>query len=287
MMFSMNIKENRLPDYHIHTPLCGHAGGELEDYVIAAREAGLPEMGFADHLPLFHIEDPTLCMSHEDLPRYIEQVRVLQQKHADYPVRLGIEADYIRAHLDDVAGALARYEFDYIYGSVHFVGGWGFDQSRFKFEFERRDINDVYREYFELVMEAARTGLFDIMTHLDVVKKYGHRPTEDISGLYNQVAETLAKSGVVIELNSSGLSKPVGEIYPGLDLLKIIHGHGVPITFGSDSHKPSQVGREFDKLLLLARAAGYTDYVMFSQRERIPMPLPKPLAGADGRAAAD
>lgn len=286
-MFSMEIIENRLPDYHIHTPLCGHAGGELEDYVLAAIEAGLPEMGFADHLPLFHIEDPSLCMSHEDLPYYIEQVTHLQDKHADYPVRLGIEADYIRAHLDDVADVLARYEFDYIYGSVHFVGGWGFDQSRFKFEFERRDINDIYREYFGLVMEAARTGLFDIMTHLDVVKKYGHRPTEDMTDLYNEVGKTLSKSGVAIELNSSGLSRPVGEIYPGLDLLKIVRSHGVPITFGSDSHKPSQVGRDFDKLLRLARDAGYSDYLRFSGRKRIPMPLPKPPVAGDAGAAVD
>ncbi len=279
-MFCMKAIENRLPDYHIHTPLCGHAGGEFEEYVLSAREAGLPEMGFADHLPLFHIDDPTLCMSHEDLPVYIEKVQRLQQKHDDYPVRLGIEADYIRAHLDDVAEVLARYQFDYIYGSVHFVGGWGFDQSRFKFEFERRDINDVYREYFGLVMEAAGTGLFDIMTHLDVVKKYGHRPSQDLSGLYEQVGETLARSGVAIELNSSGLTKPVAEIYPGLELLKVMRRHGVPITFGSDSHKPTQVGRHFDRLLQLARDAGYTDYVRFAGRKRIPMPLPSP--DADG-----
>ena len=264
----------QLPDYHIHTPFCGHAGGTMDEYVQTAREQGLPEMGFADHLPLFHIDDPTLAMSHDDLPRYIEQVQRLQQANPDYPVRLGIEADFIHDHLEDVAAVLARYEFDYIYGSVHFVGGWGFDQSRFKFEFEKRDIDDVYEEYFGLVMTAARTGLFDIMTHLDVVKKYGHRPRRDLAELYRRVAATLAKSDVAIELNSSGLSKPVGEIYPSLKILRIMREYDVPITFGSDSHKPSQVGREFDQLLQLARDAGYSDYVRFAGRRRLPMPLP-------------
>lgn len=264
----------QLPDYHIHTPFCGHAGGTLEQYVLSAREKGLPEMGFADHLPLFHLEDPTLAMSHEDLPVYVEQVQELQRKHADYPIRLGIEADYIVPHVDDLTRLLAGYEFDYVYGSVHFIGGWGIDQSRFKFEFERRDINDVYEMYFNLVMEAARTGLFDVMTHLDVVKKYGHRPTKDMSPLYNRVAETLARSRVAIELNSSGLRKPVGEIYPSLEILTIMHDHGVPITFGSDSHKPAQVGQDFDKLLSHAREAGYTDFVGFAGRELIPRPLP-------------
>lgn len=264
----------KLPDYHIHTPFCGHAGGEMEEYLLAARGLGLPEMGFADHLPLFHVEDPTLTMCQADLPLYIDKVRELQKKYPDYPPRLGIEADYIVPHLDDVAAALARYKFDYVYGSVHFIGGWGIDQSRFKFEFERRDINEVYEIYFGLVMDAARTGLFDVMTHLDVVKKYGHRPTKDMKPLYNEVAATLAKSNVAIELNASGLSKPVGEIYPSLEILEIMQSHSVPITFGSDAHKPAQVGREFDRLLELALAAGYTDYVGFAGRQQVPQPLP-------------
>lgn len=245
----------------------------MEEYVMAAKKMGMLEMGFADHLPLFHIEDPTLAMPHDDLPLYIKKVEELQREHPDLPILLGIEADYISAHLDDVARTLAAYEFDYIYGSVHFIGGWGIDQSRFKFEFEKRDINDVYESYFGLVMEAARTGLFDIMTHLDVVKKYGHRPTKDMAPLYHEVAAALAKSNVAIELNSSGLRKPVAEIYPSLEILKIMHEHGVPITFGSDSHKPSQVGKDFDRLLIHSRDAGYTDYVRFKGRERIPMPL--------------
>jgi len=242
--------------------------------VLAARSLGLPEMGFADHLPLFHLDDPTLAMAQADLPLYIDKVRELQEIHADYPVRLGIEADYISTHLDEVAETLARYKFDYVYGSVHFMGGWGIDQSRFKYEFESRDINEVYESYFGLVMDAARTGLFDVMTHLDVVKKYGHRPTIDMKPLYREVAGTLAKSDVAVELNASGLSRPVGEIYPSREILEILHEYGVPITFGSDAHKPSQVGREFDQLLSLARSAGYTDYVGFAGRQRIPQPLP-------------
>ncbi len=263
-----------LPDYHIHTPFCGHAGGRIEEYVLAARKRGLPEMGFADHLPLFHIQDRTLTMSEEDLPVYVDKVHELQRQHPDFTIRLGIEADYITTHLGQLAAALARYRFDYVYGSVHFIGGWGIDQSRFKFEFERRDINEVYEKYFQLVMDAARTGLFDIMTHLDVVKKYGHRPTVDMQPLYHEVGAALAKSNVAIELNSSGLRKPVGEIYPSLEILKIMREHGVPITFGSDAHKPPQVSQDFDQLLAHARAAGYEDYVGFSGRERIPRPLP-------------
>lgn len=249
----------------------------MADYVETARKLGMPEMGFADHLPLFHLDDPTLAMSHDQLPLYIDEVHRLQEANAGFPVRLGIEADYIKDHLDDVAAVLTRYEFDYVYGSVHFIGGWGFDQSRFKFEFERRDIDEVYEVYFRTVMDASRTGLFDVMTHLDVVKKYGHRPAIDITPLYHEVGKTLAKSGVAIELNSSGLRRPVGEIYPSLELLKIMKEHGVPITFGSDAHKPGQVGLDFERLLEHARAAGYTDFVGFAGRQRVPQPLPTPL----------
>ncbi len=262
-----------IPDFHIHTPFCGHAGGEIQQYVAAARGLGMPEMGFADHLPLFHLTDPSLTMGREDLPLYVERVRQLQAANPGFPVRLGIEADYIVQHLDDVAKALASYPFDYVYGSVHFIGDWGIDQSRFKYEFERRDINEVYEVYFEHVAAAARTGLFDIMTHLDVVKKYGHRPTKDMTAVYDGVGGVLAKSNVAIELNSSGLRRPVREIYPGLELLKIMRAHAVPITFGSDAHNPDQVGRDFSLLLRHARAAGYTDYVTFAGRERVPRPL--------------
>lgn len=262
-----------LPDFHIHTPLCGHAGGEIEEYVLRAKELGLPEMGFADHLPLFHVDDPTLAMGHDDLPVYISQVRELQERHPELPIRLGIEADYISTHMDDIARTLASHEFDYIYGSVHFIESWGFDQTRFKYEFDRRDINEVYEAYYNLVMAAARTGLYDIMTHLDVVKKYGHRPTRDMTGLYHEVARTLRKSNVAIELNASGLHKPVREIYPSLDLLEIMNEHGVPITFGSDAHKPSEVARDFDQLLKHAVGAGYSDYMTFAGRERMPRPL--------------
>jgi histidinol-phosphatase (PHP family) len=262
-----------LPDFHIHTPLCGHAGGKIGEYVLAAKELGLPEMGFADHLPLFHTDDPTLAMGHDDLPVYIQQVRELQEEHTDIPIRLGIEADYVSTHMDEIAAVLAKHEFDYIYGSVHFIDSWGFDQTRFKYEFDRRDIDEVYEVYFGLVMAAARTGLYDIMTHLDVVKKYGHRPVRDMDELYHEVARTLKKSNVAIELNASGLHKPVGEIYPSLDILKIMNEHGVPITFGSDAHKPSEVARDFDRLLQHAIGAGYSDYQTFAGRERIPRPL--------------
>ena len=241
--------------------------------MLAAKRLGLPEMGFADHLPLFHIDDPTLAMSHKDLPVYISQVRELQEKHREIPVRLGIEADYVSTHMDDIAKTLAEHEFDYIYGSIHFIESWGFDQTRFKYEFDRRDIDEGYEVYFGLVMDAARTGLYDIMTHLDVVKKYGHRPTRDLSELHHEVARTLRKSNVAIELNASGLHKPVREIYPSLDVLKIMNEHGVPITFGSDAHKPSEVARDFDQLLQHAIGAGYSDFVTFDERQRIPHPL--------------
>ncbi len=263
-----------LPDYHVHTPYCGHARGEMRDYVAAAVEQGLPEMGFADHLPLFHLEDPTLAMPHEDLPRYVESVLKLRQSFPGLPLRLGIEADYVEEHVEDLAELLSRYDFDYVYGSVHFISGWGFDQARFKYEFERRDIDEVYEAYFRLVIDAAGTGLFDVMTHLDVVKKYGHRPRRDLTPIYHELGETLAAGGVAVELNSSGLRKPVGEIYPTRELLEVMHAHRVPITFGSDAHKPGDVGRDFDRLLELARAAGYREYVRLGRKERRTVPLP-------------
>ena len=129
------------------------------------------------------------------------------------------------------------------------------------------DTDHIYRQYYEYLRMSASSGLFDIMAHVDLVKKFGHKPTVDMSDVIKETAEVFKSSGVIVEINTSGLRKPVKEIYPSLDVLKIYYAFGIPITFGSDSHCPAQVGMDFDKGIELARAAGYSEYVLLTQRE--------------------
>ncbi|HUS17171.1 MAG TPA: histidinol-phosphatase HisJ family protein [Chloroflexia bacterium] len=267
-----------LHDYHMHSYLCGHGVGVPAEYAAHAANLGLDEIGFSEHVPMYWLPgrdpDPELAMTADELPLYFELVEAARRAVPDMPIHLGLEADYIPGHEATLAGILAAHPWDYVYGSVHFLGTWGMDDARYVEEFERRDIDAVYEEYFGLVEAAARSGMFDIMAHLDLVKKFGHRATGDLRGLYAQVARTMAASEVCVEVNSAGLRKPVGEIYPHIDLLRALYVAGVPVTLGSDAHQPDHVGADFATSLRLLREVGYQRVVRFANRERSYVALP-------------
>jgi len=254
-------------DYHIHTALCGHASGEPQDYARHAVDIGLLEIGFSDHAPLFSHKDATITMDHSQLPIYHHMVESLRAEFADQLlIRLGIEADYMPGYEDRTKSMLSAYPYDYVIGSVHFLEKWGFDDPIQLKEWDNHDVNNVYREYYRLLRKSALSRMFDILGHVDLVKKFDFRPTEDMQAEIEENARVFKKTGVVIEINTSGLRKPAKEIYPSQEHLKLYCEKGIPITFGSDSHRPEDVGRDFDKGREWAMAAGYKEYVLFEKR---------------------
>jgi histidinol-phosphatase (PHP family) len=255
-------------DYHMHTPLCGHAEGDPLAYAAHAVKAGLSEIGFSDHAPLLSHRDPTITMDHSQLPVYQHMIESVRAEFADrLTVLVGIEADFIPGLEERTAAMLAAYPYDYIIGSVHFIAKWGFDDPIQLKEWNKRDVDAVYRDYLRLVRKSASSRMFNILAHVDLVKKFDFRPTTDMSGEIAENAKVFHKTGVAIEINTSGLRKPVNEIYPSLHDLKIYCQHQVPITFGSDAHEPTDVGRDFDKGRELALAAGYKEYVLFRNKK--------------------
>ena len=254
-------------DYHMHTPLCGHAVGEPEAYVRRALEVGLEEVGFSDHAPLVAYDDPRYTMRHEELPQYHDMMRRVREQFKSFTIKIGIEADYIPGYEEKTRALLSSYPYDFVIGSIHFIDAWAFDDPDQKVRWKEKDIDTVYRDYYALLRKSAESGLFDIMGHVDLVKKFGHRPVADITPDIEKTAEAFKKSGVTVEINTSGLRKPVKEIYPSLDALKIYRKHEVPITFSSDSHDPSDVGRDYDKAWQWAKDAGYSEYRVFRQRK--------------------
>jgi histidinol-phosphatase (PHP family) len=249
----------RLPDYHTHTVRCGHASGSPAEYVAAARAQGLIGIGIADHLPLLPEPDPELSMDMCDLEDYVAEVQALKAEFPGY-VLLGVEADYRPETVLEVRALLDSYPFDYTIGSVHHLGGWGFDDPRQIEEYGERDIDDVWVEYFQLVGDAAESGLFTILGHLDLVKKFGYRPTRTLEHELDHLVERIARAGVLVEINTGGLHRPVREAYPSLDILRRLCDAEVAITFGSDAHRPGEVGRDFDHAVGLARSAGYARF---------------------------
>ena len=274
---------SRVPvvDYHVHTARCGHASGAMERYVEHAIESGLAELGFSDHLFMYWLpedgRDPQLAMAEWEHDFYIEDVERCRTRYgSDISIRLSTEADYIPGHEPALENILRRYDWDYVIGSVHFIDGWGFDDSRYLAGFAEWDIDALYARYFDTVGASAETGLFDTIGHCDLVKKFGHRPRASQAEAYTAFAKRLARTGVCVEVNTGGLRKPVAEMYPHPDLLQACHDVGVPVTFGSDAHAPNEVASDFESASALMRRAGYQEFVTYERRKRAIKKLPLP-----------
>ena len=182
-------------------------------------------------------------------------------------VLVGIEADWLPREPGHVEGLLSSQSFDVVLGSVHFLDEWAFDDPRLMQEWDKADIDAVWERYFALLVDAAASGLYDVMAHPDLVKKFGHRPRFDPIGLYESTAAEFARSGVAIEVNTAGLRKPVGELYPGAEFLSACARAGVRATVGSDAHSPAEVGFDLAAAGHALKSAGYDRLVYFVDRQ--------------------
>lgn len=256
-----------LHDYHMHTTLCGHAIGSVEEYVQHGIKIGLKEMGFSCHAPMVHERMQGVTMDFSQLPLYHQLVLDMQKKYADkITIKIALEADYLPGFEDQTKAIIDAFNYDYIIGSVHFVDGWAIDDPATIERWKTEDINKVWHNYFVLLRQSAKTGYFNIIGHSDLPKKFGHLPTENMTDEVKATAKVFKETGVAVEINTSGLRKPIKEMYPTPAYLKIYCEAGVSLTIGSDAHTPGDVGKNFKEALDLARGAGYKEYVTFKQR---------------------
>ena len=265
----------RLPaDIHMHSKLCGHAVGEIDEYVKQAIVLDLAAIGFSFHLPIRIPVTYKVNVSREELDFLATEIERLRGTYGGrIPILFGGEADYLPGNEREVADLAAAYPFDYLIGSVHFIGDWAFDHLAEIARFDAWDRRELYETYFRLVREAIRTGLFDVVGHVDLVKKFGHRLEGDWSDIIAAVCDEARSHRQCIEINTAGFDKPVGEQYASEAIVRQAFGVGVPIAFGSDAHAPREVGRHFAQAVALARAAGYTSYASFRRREMSLRPI--------------
>ncbi|HTX21641.1 MAG TPA: histidinol-phosphatase HisJ family protein [Candidatus Aquilonibacter sp.] len=255
-------------DYHMHTPLCRHAVGEPADYVRRALEIGLPEIGFSDHSPMRQDNFDNWRMNFSQLDKYVESVRRAQRDFPQLTIRLALEVDFLPGHEVWIRELAARHPWDYFIGSVHYVSdAWAIDDPQKLSEWKSRDAFEVWQIYFERLTLAAESGLFEIIGHADLPKKFGHKPDKNCAPLYEKFLDAAKESGCTIELNTAGLRKDCREIYPSREILQIAFQKKVPITFGSDAHTPKEVGENLAEAVQLAREVGYTEYRRFDQRK--------------------
>ncbi|MES2706942.1 MAG: histidinol-phosphatase HisJ family protein [Verrucomicrobiota bacterium] len=259
-------------DYHLHTPLCRHAAGHPSDFAARAVELGLPEIGFSDHSPM-PAEFDDWRMLDAELPRYFEMIGEARAAHPGLTIRLGLEVDWLEGGEAWIESLTSRAPWDYLIGSVHYLGNWNFDNPAETARFSSYGVEEAWDRYWLLFAKAARSGLFDIMGHPDLVKKFKHRPEGDLRRYYEPAVQACAEAGVAIEINTAGLFKPVAEMYPAPEFLTLAAQAGIPLTINSDAHAPEEVGRAFPQALELARQCGFTELARFHDRRRIPVPL--------------
>jgi histidinol-phosphatase (PHP family) len=261
-------------DYHMHTPLCKHAVGEPVDYAAQALRVGLKEIGFSDHSPMARDAFDNWRMANRELDQYVEKVRRAQREFPQLTIKLALEVDYIPGHENWIHELAQRHPWDYFIGSVHYVSeSWDLDNPTKLSEWKKRDPFEVWSIYFDRLTQAAASGLFDIMGHTDLAKKFCFYPKEDCSALFRKFLKTCATHDVAIEINTAGLRKDCKELYPSQTILNMAAQLNVPLTFGSDAHAPQEVGLNFTEALESARKAGFTHHCTFTDRKRTAHPL--------------
>lgn len=271
-----------LTDYHLH--LRPDDTGEadryftaenVDRYLAAAEEHGIDELGVSEHV--YRFAQALEIWRHpywegqatDDLDAYCEFVRTT-------PLRLGIECDFLPDSEDRIATLLER-DFDYVVGSVHFLGDQGaVDDRRYDIWDAIGDADALWATYFRWQAELARSGLFDIVSHPDLVKIWGAdrpAPQRDPRFHYEPLVEAIAESGVAVEVSTAGLRKPVGEIYPSRAFAEMCVEVGAEFALSSDAHAPDQVGYGYDQAIQMLGSIGVDRICVFEGRERRLAPL--------------
>ncbi len=263
----------------------------MNEYVERAKKLGLSGMGFSDHFPMVflrrffkpeEINDVPLedySMTPEEVPTYLQMVKTLQARFTTpgFEIKLGFELDYVRDQDAQIKSLITPHvaDLDYIYGSIHFLYVKGrvfpFDDSRFKKIYDSVSIDDLHVLYFESLNKMVKSGIYDIVAHFDLLKKFNIRPLKrsNYETLVEESLSEIARSGMALELNTAGLRKPVNEFYPEDFILEICLEKKIPIVLGSDAHNPEEVGHEFKSAQSLLLKLGFTSTVNFKKRKQV------------------
>jgi histidinol-phosphatase (PHP family) len=251
-------------DYHMHSSYSDGRSAP-EDYIAPAIAAGLSEIGFSEHLTLFKdLEDWN--MNPVNISPYINHLEKLRSTTKDIKVKIGLEVDYFPGKEKEIRDFLSPLPLDHIIGSVHYLGEKTVDLGP---EFyEGKSIDRLFESYFDSVIEAVASGLFDIIGHCDLIRIYGYKPSGNIEPLYRKLAKSMKANNVVFEVNTNGRNRPIADFYPDRRFLHIFREENVPVCVNSDAHMPSRVGQYFDEAYDLLRYIGFNEMAVFDKRVR-------------------
>lgn len=277
------MNDKVITDYHLHLrsdDLAAKAAdhftaGNIDRYLEAAATAGVTDLGCAEHM--YRFTEALSVWRHpfweewaiDDLDQYVEVV-------AASPIKLGIEGDFVPGAEEQLESLLASRPFDFVVGSVHFLGDYSLDTEEYTIWDGSREPDEIWRRYFETLAGAARSGLFDILAHPDLVKVWGRAgrfPSADPRSIYEPAIEAIAESGIAVEVSTAGLRKGAAEIYPAPAFMEMCVEAGACFALSSDAHEPAQIGYRYPEALDFLAANGVEEIAVFSGRERTLHPI--------------
>ncbi|KXS39368.1 MAG: histidinol-phosphatase (PHP family) [Candidatus Frackibacter sp. T328-2] len=246
-----------LVDYHTH-PIghddADHSKENLRKFAKSAQEKGIKELGIADH-----------NRYHKAFK--FDNIQAVNEEFADVELKIGIEMDYTPLHEGEIFDFLNQFKLDYVIGSIHYIDDWMFDHPDYVDEYDNWNIDQLYAKYFSNIAQAAGSGLFDIIGHLDLIKVFDHHPQEDVLKYAELALQTIADQGLCLEINTNGLNKPVNEMYPSIQLLERAYELDIPVTLSSDAHSPERVGEKLVTAKKMLKEIGYNKLATFKNRE--------------------
>ncbi len=266
----------KIPDYHMHTPLCQHAEGAPVEYARKARDLGLLEIGFSDHSPMPEDDFDDWRMKIGEFPRYLEWIEEAREAVPDLEIKLALEVDFLEGRESWTEELSKMADFDYLIGSVHYIApGWDVDNPKWIGRWkDAASVEEIWQTYWDVYTRCVASGSFDILGHPDLPKKFGFRPEGDLRKYYEPAIAAAVDADVCFEINTAGLRRDAAEMYPAPAFVRMASEAGVPLTINSDAHHPDEVGANFSEAVQLARECGYDKLAVFTKRERSFIDLP-------------
>ena len=269
-------------DLHCHT-FYSHGKDSVPDMAAAAASAGMRILGFSEHSPRpegYDYPQEYREQLKAGFPAYLSEVRILRDRWEAAPadakplrVLLGLEMDWFSAERSFIERVAASEPWDYLLGSVHFLGHWGFDASAADWDVSDEVCHERYTAYFQALAEMAASRLMNVAAHPDIIKIFSvdrfNAWLDDADNLekVRHALVAIKEAGMAMEISAAGLRKPCAEIYPGPRVMRLAADLALPITFASDAHNVKQLGWNFDRLAEYAREYGYASSRYFVRRK--------------------
>jgi histidinol-phosphatase (PHP family) len=264
-----------LYESHCHTPLCKHATGSPSEYALVAEQRGLKGLIVTCHAPLPDGMGLEHRMSPEQFDDYVDLVAAAREEFAGrVDVRLGLESDFLPGFESWAEKLHARVPLHHVLGSVHM------QTTYYRERFHTPDPFAYQQTYFEHLAQSAESGLFDTLAHPDLVKN--EAPNEwrftRIEPYIKRALDRIAKTGVAMELNTSGMNKALPEMNPGPRILSLMRERGIPVVLGADAHRPTRVADRYEQALNSLCELGFETISFFLDRKRQELAISDALA---------